>query len=261
MFPGTNHPRPSRRGESGANPMAMGGHGPRPSQGPGPSMPVVGSTPAPRRPSQAPGQVYSGRDPRMMQENARPASHHPSRHPSQGHMQGGTSMPPPPQYGMHPSQVRREVDAGRSSATVRALSKPISAMRVPSAAQGFDEARKPSRPFSRHPSAHPDYNDNKIVVRPGSRPILDLQGYDDDQVAVRPSSRGPSAHSHPHQAMVPYGQSTRRPSHGGHGQHALVQQGRGSEYEVVITQVTIRGANWQNGSGKWENYMGGNGYH
>jgi hypothetical protein len=261
MFPGTNHPRPSRRGESGAKPMAIDGHGPRPSQGPGPSMPVVGGAPAPRRPSQA-GQVYSGRDPRMMQGDARAASHHPSRHPSQGHMQGGASMPPPPQYGMRPSQMGGQgVDAGsRSSATVRAPSKPVSAMCGPSAAMEFVEPHKSSRPFSRHPSAHPDYHDSKVVVRPSSRPISDMQGYDDDQFAVGPSSRQPSAHGNPQQALVPYRQSTRRPSHGGHGQHALAQQGQGSEYQVVITQVAIRGANWQNGSGKWNNYMGGNGY-
>jgi hypothetical protein len=92
-------------------------------------------------------------------------------------MQGGASMPPPPQYGMRPSQMGGQgVDAGsRSSATVRAPSKPVSAMCGPSAAMEFVEPHKSSRPFSRHPSAHPDYHDSKVVVRPSSRPISDMQ--------------------------------------------------------------------------------------
>jgi hypothetical protein len=72
--------RPSRRGDSGANPMAIGGHDPRPSQGPGPSMPnrQASSDMHPlRRPSEAirrPSEAqYSGFDPRML--DARPASH------------------------------------------------------------------------------------------------------------------------------------------------------------------------------------------
>jgi hypothetical protein len=125
MSPNNRTPshRPSRGGDSCANPMAIGGHGLRPSQGPGPSIRGASQAPA-NMASQAPanmyptrrifeaqgGQVYSGGDPRMMAAvDARPVSHHPSRQ---------SSMSPPPPFAGRSSQAGRMSSRHMSQAEV-----------------------------------------------------------------------------------------------------------------------------------------------
>jgi hypothetical protein len=201
--------------------MAIGGHDPRPSQGPGPSMPnrqassdmhpLRRPSEAIRRPSEAirrPSEAqYSGFDPRML--DARPASHHSSRdvRPASHHPSRQASMPPPPLFAGRPSQAGRVGSHHPSHAAENLASQagrmPSQPILGPSGAQhnGFCDqdfvkvGRAPSRPVdfveprqpSRRPSAHPaDFE------RPASRRPSAHQGHDDmydhpGQVVRRPS--------------------------------------------------------------------------
>jgi hypothetical protein len=216
MFPNNRTPshRHSRGGDSCANPMAIGGHGLRPSQGPGPSIRGASQAPVnmypPRRVSEAQGgQVYSGGDPRMMAAvDARPVSHHPSRQPS---------MSPPSPFAGRSSQAGRmssrhtsQAEVGRvpshhSSQTGRDLSAVqqggfsdqdfVKVGRAPSHAAKIVKPRQPSRrPFDMLPNHCLNLCPSEhVLLQPQPRP---------QQVDQRPQQFGPRLQQHDSQRPV-----------------------------------------------------------
>jgi hypothetical protein len=159
-----------RRNASQANPMGIGGYGPRPSQGPGPSvliMPNIHAQAGTCRPSQA------GRDGRSA---AHPASRHPSRHPSRQssqHPQGSVRGPQPSRHSSHIGYL--------ASTFTPAPRHPSQSQRIPT------QAHLPPR--------QQIYID-PLTDRPGYRPSSQLALMRPSvPVAVQCNSHGPP-HSH-----------------------------------------------------------------
>jgi hypothetical protein len=259
--------RPYHRGDFGANPMAIGGYGPRPSQGSGPSMPnrqaSVDMRPL-RRPSEAirrPSEAqYSGSDPRML--DARPASHHPSRdvRPASHHPSRQPSMPPrPPLFAGRPSQAGR-VGSHRPSnaAEIRASQvgrMPSQPIRGPSASQHGGFSDQDFVKVGRAPSRSVNFVEPR---QPSQRPSAHPADFE------RPASRCPSAHEG-HDDMYDHpGQVVRQPSQGMEQQYGApaqqYHQRPAIDTSIYHGQVGASGQRWQGIVRKWDNYMAGGGY-